>query len=76
MEKGPSGIKESDYLKIQLWAEDAVAALEELMSTIVNKGDLATDVEQQIYAVKELQNDLELIKLTKDGKISRQQKGA
>tara|TARA_R100000655_G_scaffold20076_5_gene41625 strand:- start:3484 stop:10719 length:7236 start_codon:yes stop_codon:yes gene_type:complete len=76
IEKGPSGIKESDYLKIQLWAEDAVAALEELMSTVVNKGDLATDIEQQIYAVKELQNDLELIKLTKDGKISRQQKEA
>jgi hypothetical protein len=64
-----SPVYSTDLLKIQLWIEDTVEQLYELGYTVLNRGDLTDDIENQIYALLQLQNDLRLIKLTKDGKI-------
>ncbi len=62
-------LNSKDLLNIQLWIEDTVEQLYELGYTVLNRGDLTDDIQNQIYALLELQNDLGLIKLTKDGKI-------
>ena len=62
-------LNSKDLLNIQLWIEDTVEQLYELGYTVLNRGDLTDDIENQIHALLELQNDLGLIKLTKDGKI-------
>ena len=64
-----SPVYSKDLLNIQLWIEDAVEQLYQLGYSVLNKGDLTDDIQNQINALLELQNDLELIKLTKDGKI-------
>lgn len=73
IEKGPSGLTQKDYLSIQLWAEEVNVQLLQLESELKNKGELETYVQGVRNQITELQNNLELIKLTKDGKISRQQ---
>lgn len=62
-------VNSKDLLNIQLWIEDAVQKLNDLGFSVFNKGDLVDDITNQIHALNELSNDLELIKLTKDGKI-------
>lgn len=64
-----SPVYSTDLLKIQLWIEDAVEKLYQLGYSVLNRGDLTDDIQNQINALLELQNDLGLIKLTKDGKI-------
>jgi hypothetical protein len=58
-----------DLLNIQLWIEDAIAKLNQLGFTVINRGDIVDDITNQINALNELSSNLELIKLTKDGKI-------
>ena len=62
-------LNSKDLLNVQLWIEDTVEQLYELGYTVLNRGDLTDDIENQIFALLQLQNDLKLIKLTKDGKI-------
>ena len=62
-------INSRDLLNIQLWVEDSVEKLNQLGYTVINRGDLVDDITNQINALNELSNNLELIKLTKDGKI-------
>jgi hypothetical protein len=62
-------LNSKDLLNIQLWIEDTVERLYQLGYSVLNRGDLTDDIQNQINALLELQNDLELIKLTKDGKI-------
>ena len=58
-----------DLLKIQLWIEDSIERLNQLGYTVINRGDIVDDISNQINALNEVRNNLELIKLTKDGKI-------
>jgi hypothetical protein len=62
-------VNSRDLLGIQLWIEDSVEKLNQLGYTVINRGDLVDDITNQINALNELSNNLELIKLTKDGKI-------
>jgi hypothetical protein len=59
----------TDLLKIDLWIKETIENLYQLGYTVLNRGDLTDDIQNQINALLDLQNDLELIKLTKDGKI-------
>jgi hypothetical protein len=58
-----------DLLNIELWLEDSIAKLNELGYSVINRGDLVDDILNQINALNEFRNDLQLIKLTKNGKI-------
>jgi len=58
-----------DLLNIELWLEDSIAKLNELGYSVINRGDLVDDIINQINALNEFRNDLQLIKLTKNGKI-------
>ena len=58
-----------DLLNIQLWIEDTVNKLNQLGYSVINRGDLVDDILNQINALNEFRNDLQLIKLTKNGKI-------
>jgi hypothetical protein len=58
-----------DLLNIELWIEDSIAKLNELGYSVINRGDLVDDILNQINALNEFRNDLQLIKLTKNGKI-------
>ena len=58
-----------DLLNIQLWIEDSIAKLNQLGFSVINRGDIVDDITNQINALNELSSNLELIKLTKDGKI-------
>jgi len=68
IDKGPSGLNAKDYLAIKLWSEEVLSQLEQLESQVINRGDLATYVTGVKNQIIELQNNIELIKLTKDGK--------
>lgn len=58
-----------DLLNIQLWIEDTVEKLNQLGYSVINRGDLVDDITNQISVLNEINNNLALIKLTKDGKI-------
>jgi hypothetical protein len=73
IEKGIKSVNEKDLLNIQLWIEDAIAKLNMLGYRIINRGDLVDDITNQVNALNELSNDLEKIKLTKNGKLYKQQ---
>jgi len=62
-------VNSKDLLNIQLWVEDSIEKLNQLGYTVINRGDLVDDITNQINALNELSNNLQLIKLTKDGKI-------
>jgi hypothetical protein len=64
-----SPVYSTDLLKIDLWIKETIENLYQLGYTVLNRGDLTDDIQNQINALLDLQNDLELIKLTKDGKI-------
>jgi len=72
-EQGVSKVSNQDLYKISIWAEDALAKLEELASIMYNNNEVVTDIFNQINAIEGLLNDLQLIKLTKNGQISKQQ---
>jgi hypothetical protein len=69
LEGNVQSISSKDLLNIDLWVDETIQKLEDLGFTIINRGDLVDDVQNQINALTELKNDLGLIKLTKDGKI-------
>lgn len=62
-------LNSNDLLKIDNWLEQTVEKLYQLGYTVINRGDLTDDIQNQVNALLELQNDLGLIKLTKNGKI-------
>lgn len=71
--EGISGINASDRAKIIEWTTNTIEELENYGFALLSKGDVTTDVENQILALNQLLNDLQLIKLKKDGQISKQQ---
>ena len=74
--EGVQAVDLKDLLNIQLWIEEAIANLEGLGFSVLNSGALVDDIQASINMLQQLQNDLNLIKLNKDGKISKQQKSA
>ena len=62
-------LNSNDLLKIDSWLEQTIEKLYQLGYSVINRGDLTDDIQNQVNALLELQNDLGLIKLTKDGKI-------
>ena len=69
LEGNVQSISSKDLLNIDLWVDETIQRLEDLGFTIINRGDLVDDIQNQINVLTELKNDLGLIKLTKDGKI-------
>lgn len=74
--QGISGINGTDINTIVKWADDTIEALENYGYGLLAKGDITTDVENQILALNQLVNDIKQIKLKKDGQISKQQPAA
>lgn len=74
--QGISGINGTDINTIVKWANDTIEALENYGYGLLAKGDITTDVENQILALNQLVNDIKQIKLKKDGQISKQQPAA
>ena len=58
-----------DLLNVQLWIEDSIQRLNQLGYTVINRGDIIDDITNQINALNEVRNNLELVKLSKNGKI-------
>lgn len=74
--EGVKAVDLKDLLNIQLWIEASIADLEDLGFRVINSNELVDDIQANINVLQQLQNDLNLIKLNKDGKISKQQKSA
>lgn len=74
--EGVQAVDLKDLLNIQLWIEASIADLEDLGFRVINSNELVDDIQANINVLQQLQNDLNLIKLNKDGKISKQQKSA
>jgi len=71
IEKGVDSISPEGLDSIMKWANLAITDLSVLGSRLATQNNLTTDVDNQINAIYDLLNDLELIKLTKDGKIDK-----
>jgi hypothetical protein len=71
LEEGVSKISEDELSNIYKWSNEVILDLTLLGSKLVISNRLTDDVDNQINAMYELLNDLELIKLTKNGKIDR-----
>jgi hypothetical protein len=71
LEEGVSKITEDELSNIYKWSNDVILDLTILGSRLAVANKITDDVDNQINAMYELLNDLELIKLTKDGKIDR-----
>ncbi len=69
LEGDVKSLNSNDILKIDNWAEQTIERLYNLGYSVINRGDLTDDIQNQINALLELKNDLGLIKLTKNGKI-------
>ncbi|MHC4311711.1 MAG: hypothetical protein ACYSW3_04490 [Planctomycetota bacterium] len=76
IEKGPGKLTQKDYFSIVQWAEVTDIELLQLESQVKNKGEVVTYIQGVRKQVRDLLNDLTLIKLTKDGKIKRDQSEA
>ena len=76
LEKGALAITKPELDKITLWAQQTISELENLALNLIDDNIPITDVEDQIKGLTEFLNDLELIKLNKDGRISKRQKEA
>lgn len=55
--------------KINKWIDTSIEKLNNLGYTVINRGDLVDDIQNQINALLDLKNDLTLIKLTRERKI-------
>lgn len=73
IEKGVGAISVTGLDGIFNWANNTIVQLEILSSREAAKGNVTTDIQNQINAIYTLLNDLELIKLTKNGEISKRQ---
>ena len=76
IESGVQGLKKSDLTTITNWAKDTIQKLESLGYTVINRGDIVDDITNQINALNDLLNDMQLINLTKNGRISKKQEAA
>lgn len=70
---GINAINELDLKEIQAWANSTIQRLTNLASVLDNKGDISDDVTNQINTINNFVSQLALIKLNKDGKISKKQ---
>ena len=68
---GVQGITLSELDYIYDWIDKKVDELYALSSTVINRGDLIDDISNQINALLQLKNDLNLIKIIKDGKTKK-----
>lgn len=71
--EGVEAINETELTKINAWLTSTVKQLQNLGFVTENKGDLTVDLTNQINVLNELLNNIKLIKLNKNGKISKQQ---
>lgn len=69
--EGVSGINRVGLFVINNWANQTILELEILGNSTALEGNLTDDVDNQINALRSLINDLQLIKLTKNGEISK-----
>ena len=69
--EGVSGINRIGLFVINNWANQTILELEILGNSTALEGNLTDDVDNQINALRSLINDLQLIKLTKNGEISK-----
>jgi hypothetical protein len=76
IEDGVQALKKSDLNTITKWAKDTIKKLESLGYTVINRGDIVDDITNQINALNDLLNDMQLINLTKNGRISKKQEAA
>ena len=76
IESGVQALKKSDLNTITKWAKDTIQKLESLGYTVINRGDIVDDITNQINALNDLLNDMQLINLTKNGRISKKQEAA
>jgi hypothetical protein len=68
---GVQGITLSELDYIYDWIDKKVDELYALSSTVINRGDIIDDISNQINALLQLKNDLNLIKIIKDGKTKK-----
>ena len=68
---GVTSINDSELKAIKTWSNTVLEDLTDLASQVKTRGDISTDVDNQINAINNLINDLQLINLTKNGKISK-----
>jgi hypothetical protein len=73
IEQGTGAVSSTGLSAIYNWSNNVLVELEMLGSREAVKGNLTTDIDNQINAIYDLLNDLELIKLTKNGEISKRQ---
>jgi len=71
--QGVNSINKSELTAIKTWANETIAKLEEYGMYLLNRNDMVDEVDNQIHAINDLLNDLELINLGKNGKILKQQ---
>jgi hypothetical protein len=71
--QGVSSINKSELNTIKAWAEGVVNELERLRTELLDSNNIVDEVDNQIYGIFDLLNDLELINLGKNGKILKQQ---
>lgn len=69
--EGVSGINRVGMFVINNWVNQTILELEILGNSTALEGNLTDDVDNQINALRSLINDLQLIKLTKNGEISK-----
>lgn len=69
--EGVNGIDKAGLFVINTWINNTLNQLEILGNSTALEGNLTDDIDNQINALQSLMNDLELIKLTKNGEISK-----
>ena len=75
IEEGLAGVAYRDGQELINWLKESITKLEQLGFDFINRGDIVDDIVRQINSLNLLLGDIELIKLNKDGKISKRQKG-
>jgi len=73
LEKGVASVNDGDLLKITLWAKEVQGNLNALKQTVRNRQDLVDYIDNIIAELNQTMNEIGLIKLNKDGKISKKQ---
>lgn len=76
IEQGLNSISQDELSSIKNWINSTMEELSTLRNAIAIKKELTTPVDNQINVLNNLLNDIELIKLNKDGRISKSNKTA
>lgn len=71
--QGVNAINKTELNAIKAWAEEVITELEKERADLLDRNDMVDEVDNQIYGIFDLLNDLELINLGKNGKILKQQ---